>query len=157
MQKGYAMRKTAGWLAVAVSVVGGFEGLRQSAYLDPVSIPTICYGETRGVKLGDTKTKDECDAMLMQRLMDFEREVSRCVSVPMNDSLRVATVSLAYNIGHVAFCKSSLVKRLNVGDRAGACDEFLKWDKARVGGVLVTLPGLAKRRMKERELCLQAD
>ena len=63
MQKGDVMRKTAGWLAVAVSVVGGFEGLRQSAYLDPVSIPTICYGETRGVKLGDTRTKAECDAM----------------------------------------------------------------------------------------------
>lgn len=149
------MNGTAKWLAVAVSLIGGFEGIRQTAYLDPVGIPTICFGETIGVKMGDYKSRAQCDGLLIRRIFEFEEAVRRCVTVPISDPQRVAFVSLAYNIGSAQFCRSTVVKRTNAGERAGGCEAIMMWDKARIGGTLVTLPGLAKRRATERDLCLQ--
>ena len=44
---------------------------------------------------------------------------------------------------------------LQAGDLAGACDQLTRWNKATVGGVLVELPGLTKRRHAARELCIK--
>ena len=123
--------------------------------MDPVGIPTICFGETLGVKLGDQKTRAECEGMLIKRIIEFDEGVKRCVKVPISDPQRVAFVSLVYNIGTAPFCKSSVVKRTNAGDRAGGCEAILMWDKARIGGALTTLPGLTRRRIAERDLCLK--
>jgi len=142
-------KKAAGWAAIAVVCVGGFEGLRTVAYRDPVGIPTLCFGETKGVRMGDKATADECRVMLAGRLEEFARGVDACVSVPMSDSRKAAMVSFAYNVGTGAFCKSTLVRRLNVGDPA-ACDELLKWTSAKG----ITLPGLVNRRKEERKLCM---
>ena len=144
--------RTAAWIAAAITMVGGFEGLRQTAYRDVVQIPTICYGETRGVKMGDKKTKAECDSMLAKRLLEFNDGVNSCVTVDLPDSRRVAFVSLAYNIGTTAFCKSTVVRKINQGDVVGSCDAILMWDKAKG----VVWPGLVRRRNAERELCLEA-
>ena len=144
-------RKAAGWAAIAVACVAGFEGLRTVAYRDPVGIPTICFGETRGVKMGDRSTPDECKDLLIDRLEDFAKGVDACVTVPMSDSRKAAMVSFSYNVGVGAFCKSTLVRRLNAGD-PGACDELRKWTKAKG----ITLPGLVKRREEERRLCMAA-
>ena len=143
-------KNKAGWAAIALTIVAGFEGLRQYAYLDPVGIPTICFGETKGVKIGDKATIDQCKNMLMASLLEAHDSVSRCVKVPMTSSREAALVSFTYNIGGSAFCKSTLVKKLNDGDGVGACNELLRWDKAKG----VTLPGLTKRRADERNLCL---
>ena len=51
------MNSKAKWLAVAVSLIGGFEGLRQGAYLDPAGIPTICFGETLGSRWATGKAR----------------------------------------------------------------------------------------------------
>lgn len=142
-------RRAAGWAAIAVACVAGFEGLRTVAYRDPVGIPTLCFGSTTGVKMGDRKTVDECKALLVEELETFARGVDACVSVPMSDSRKAAMVSFAYNVGTGAFCKSTLVRRLNAGD-PGACDELRKWTKAKG----ITLPGLVRRREEERRLCL---
>lgn len=145
------LKKSATLLAFLTLLVGGFEGLRTAAYLDPVGIPTICFGETRGVKMGDRKTKAECEAMLGSRLIEFERETFKCVVRPneIPDPAYVAFLSLSYNIGSGAFCKSTLVRKLNSGDLRGACLQILKWDKAKG----IRLPGLVKRRQAEFELC----
>lgn len=140
------------WVAIAVVVVGAFEGLSLSAYPDVVGVPTICYGETKGVAIGDNKTKAQCDQMLSARLVEFNEGVNSCLSVAIPDSRRVAFVSLAYNIGVASFCKSTTVRRINAGDVAGSCEAILMWNKARG----VVWPGLTKRRQKERELCLQS-
>jgi lysozyme len=141
--------KAAGWAAIAVACVGTFEGLRTVAYRDPVGIPTICFGETRGVRMGDRSTPEECKALLIDRLQEFNDGVNRCVYAPMSDSRRAAVVSLAYNIGTGAFCSSTFARKLNAGDPT-ACDELLKWDRAKG----IRLPGLTRRRMEERTLCL---
>lgn len=145
-------RRAAPWVAAATVFVGGWEGLQLVAYRDVVGVPTICYGETRGVTMGMKASKAECDAMLADGLMDFAEGVRRCIpfdALPV--PTQVAAVSLAYNIGQGAFCKSTVAQRFRNGDRAGACDAFLMWNKA--GGVVWR--GLTNRRKAERELCLR--
>jgi lysozyme len=138
---------------LACTVVGGFEGLRQTAYRDVVGVPTICYGETRGVKMGQTATKAECDTMLIEGLKDFEGGVYSCAPglYDAPPERVVAHVSLAYNIGKGAYCKSTVVRRFNAGDIKGSCEAFLMWNKAKG----ITWPGLTRRRKAERELCLK--
>jgi len=143
-------RKAAGWAVIAVVCVGGFEGLRTVAYRDPVGIPTICFGSTTGVKMGDRKTVDECKALLAEELEAFARGVDACLKVPVSDTRKAALVSFAYNVGTGAFCKSTLVRKLNAGD-PNACDELLRWTSAKG----ITLPGLVNRRKEERALCLR--
>lgn len=61
-------------------------------------MPTICYGETKGVRMGQTATKAECDAMLLKRLDEFAGTVEACVKQPMSDRTLVSFVGLAYPI-----------------------------------------------------------
>lgn len=135
----------------AITHTGEEEGLRLKAYIPiPGDVPTICYGETKGVRMGQTATKAECDAMLLARLDEFAGKVENCVKQPMSDRTLVSFVGLAYNIGSGGFCGSTVVRRYNAGDRRGACDAMLMWNKA--GGREVR--GLTLRRQRERALCL---
>lgn len=144
-----------GLMTLVVAVVGGYEGLRTKAYRDVVGIPTVCFGETRGVKMGDTYTVDECKVMLGEALVEFEKGMTKCLTSPATipDKTYVATLSLSYNIGVGAFCKSTVAKRLNAGDIKGACNAFLSWNRG--GRPLRVIPGLTRRRQEERALCLE--
>lgn len=145
-------QKRAGIVAICVACIAPAEGLRQIAYRDPVGIPTICFGETAGVKIGDHKTTDECKDMLADRVeRDFIPGVERCITRPMPDRRKAAFVSFAYNIGVEGFCRSSIARKYNAGDVVGACDALLLYVKAKG----ITLPGLVKRREEERKLCLE--
>jgi lysozyme len=147
------MKKSGALTAAIIALVAGFEGLRTYAYRDPVGIPTICYGETRGVKIGDKATKAECERMLGARLLEFEAGVRACLRAPdrLPDGTYAAVLSFSYNVGIGAFCKSTMRRKLDGGDIRGACNELLKWTNARG----FRLPGLVKRRQLERELCLK--
>jgi lysozyme len=147
--------KGAAVAAIAISLISTEEGLRNYAYRDPVGIPTICFGETRNVHMGDFKTTDQCRAMLGVRLGDYSSGMDRCLKVATSDKTYAALLSFTYNVGVGAFCGSTLLKRANAGDLRGACDGLLAWNKARVAGVLVPLPGLTRRRQDERALCLE--
>jgi lysozyme len=138
-------------LASLVTLVGTFEGLRTTAYRDPVGVPTICFGETRHVYMGETISPDQCKQMLGSRLTEFARGVDACLRLPTPDKTFVAFVSFAYNVGTGAFCSSTLVRLANAGDLTAACNELPKW--ANAGGH--PLPGLVTRRAEERTLCLQ--
>lgn len=147
------LKKSAAVAALAVSLVGGFEGMRTKAYLDVVKVPTICFGETRGVKIGDVATAAQCKTMLADGLAEFETGMRKCLTSPdaIPDKPYVAFLSLSYNIGTGAFCRSTLVRKVNAGDVRGGCDELLKWDRA--GGM--RWKGLTRRRQEERALCLE--
>lgn len=140
--------RKAGWVAIAVAAVAGFEGLRTAAYLDPVSVPTICFGETKGVKMGDRATVDECKTMLADSLMEANEAVERCTHTPMSPNRQAALVSFTYNVGGHAYCTSTLVKRINAEDPQ-ACEELKRWVYAKG----IKLPGLVKRRDQEERLC----
>lgn len=146
-------RLTGAMAAATIVFVGGWEGLRLTAYEDVVGVPTVCYGETLGVELGDRHTKAECDAMLLTSLRRHEAGMRRCLTRP--DSLPaksyVAFVSLTYNIGIGAFCRSTARRRLDRGDLQGACNAATWFNKA--GGR--TLRGLVNRRSAEHRLCLE--
>ena len=144
-------RRAAPWAASAAIFVAGWEGVQLVAYRDPVGVVTVCAGETRGVKMGDRYTTAECQAMLANALHDYADGARRCVDFDwMPVSRQIAVVSVTYNIGVGAFCKSSMARKFNSGDVQGACDAFLLWDKA--GGI--RWRGLTNRRKAERSLCL---
>lgn len=151
-------KKTAtGFLAATVILVGGFEGLRTRAYKDSVGVPTICYGETKGVRMGQVKTVSECNKMFEDRLLEFYKGVDKCVTVEMPDGVKIAFTSLAYNIGLGAFCKSTLVKKANKNDLKGACNEIPKWNRGSIPGQgRKVLKGLTNRRAEEKKLCLSS-
>jgi lysozyme len=139
-----------GAVALAVVFIAPWEGVEVRAYRDIVGVPTICYGETRGVKMGDTATLAECQTMLAKGVAEFAQGIRPCLPVQLPDPTRAAMVSAAYNIGISAFCRSSMSRRSLVGDLRGACDALMMWNKA--GGKVVH--GLTRRRAAERDLCL---
>lgn len=155
------VRKSAAVAALAVATLGGFEGLRQVAYPDPATkgYPwTVCYGETRTeagapVRPGMRFSLDQCKAMLVARADQFADAVERCVpsAKEMPAPRYVAHLSLAYNIGTGAYCKSSVARLQNAGQTRAACDAFLKWNRA--AGIV--MPGLTRRRQQERAMCLE--
>jgi len=140
---------------MAVNHTGAEEGLRLKTYRDIAGIPTDCYGETQGAKMGQTFTKAECDAKLLRRLDEFSGKVEACIKQPMSDKTLVAFVGLSYNIGSAGFCKSTTARLYNAGSFADACRAMGAWNKAKVNGVLRPVTGLTNRRARETALCLE--
>mgnify|MGYP001214798129 CR=1 FL=1 len=121
----------------------------------PGDVPTKGFGTTRHedgspVKMNETTTPPRALVDLLRDAGKFERAVKRCAPVPMYPYEFSAYVSLAYNIGESAFCQSTVARRLNAGDYAGACQAILMWDK--VGGR--TVRGLTLRRQAEYRECM---
>lgn len=138
---------------VAIEHLRGREYLR--AYADAVGIWTICDGLTRGVTRVSVETREGCARRLEAELLRHADTVLACVpelAAPERDHQRWAFVSLSYNIGSAATCRSTAARRVRAGDVRGACDAFGRWVKA--GRPLRTLRGLLRRRAKEREICL---
>ena len=127
------------------------EGYRENAYT-PVAgdVPTIGFGTTSGVKLGDRTNPEKALNVALRDVQGFEGAIKSCVTVPLTQYEYDAFVSLSYNIGSNAFCKSTLVKKLNAGDYAGACNQILRWDQFKGK----PLAGLTKRRQEEHKKCL---
>jgi lysozyme len=146
---------TAATLTGCAVFVTEFEGVRLQAYLDPVNIPTVCMGETEGVKMGDRYTPAQCLDMLKAKLPRYWGEIANCIGADLADSLpdtrKIAFTSFAYNVGSGAFCRSTLLRRLKEGQTVAACNELLKWNRA--GRKIFS--GLERRRQAERKLCLE--
>jgi len=136
--------------AAVIAFIAGEEAFVGEAYLDPVGVPTIGYGTTSGVQIGDTITREEAEKRLIRDAGAAGAAIVRCVTVPLAQREYDAYVSFIYNVGEGAFCRSTLVKKLNAGDYEGACNELPRWVYA--GGK--KLRGLEIRREKERRMCL---
>ena len=135
--------------ASAVSLVAYFEGYVPTVYRDPIGRLAVCYGhDDQALKPGTTYTRAQCETMLADDLAKHA-EALNCVKAPMTDGQKAAFASFAYNVGVQGFCGSTLVRKANAGDMAGACAELSRWVMA--GGK--KLPGLVNRRAAERELC----
>jgi lysozyme len=137
-------------LTGAVALVTAWEGRELLAYPDVIDTWTICYGDTHGVREGQTATPAECDKRLYARLQQFDADLSKCVTYQMPPGVHAALISLTYNVGPSAICRSTLVRKLNAGDIVGACNEFPRWRFA--GGKEVR--GLLNRRKAEMAVCL---
>jgi lysozyme len=133
-----------------IELIKRFEGLRLHAYVCSGGKFTIGYGHTFGVCAGDSCTEEDAHEYLAEDVAKFEECVNRFVTVPLTQGEFDALVSFAFNLGCGALSGSTLLKKLNAGDKDGAADEFLRWTKA--GGRELT--GLVLRREAEREVFL---
>ena len=142
-------------LKLAVPLIGKFEGCRLRAYPDPATGGepwTIGYGATHyedgtKVKAGDEITQEHADRLLGVLVSRYLHDVLALVHVEINANEGAAIVSLAYNIGLGNFRKSTLLKKLNAGDKDGAAREFIRWNKANHK----VIAGLTRRRESEAE------
>ncbi|MCU6263604.1 lysozyme [Serratia ureilytica] len=138
-----------------IELIKRFEGLRLKAYQDSVGVWTIGYGWTQpidGKKVGPGMQIDQAtaDRLLKCGVVQYEQGVNQLVKVKITQGQFDALVSFAYNLGLRSLSTSTLLKKLNAGDKAGAADEFGKW--ANAGGK--RLKGLVARRAAEREMFL---
>ena len=138
-----------------IALITEFEGLVLTAYPDPGNPETgepwtIGYGHTKGVRRGDTCTKMLALAWLREDLAESEDAVDRLVKVDLAQHEFDALVSFTFNCGAGALMRSTLLRKLNAGDRAGAAAEFDEW----VNGASGPLPGLVRRRAAEKALFL---
>ena len=144
-------------VALAAAIAIPAEGLRQWAYYDPPGILTVCYGSTTNVQKGVKYSLDECKARLDDDMRAAIAQVDACApGLPV--PVLAAFGDAVYNLGPRIACDtahSTAARLLKAGDLAGACQQLPRWDKASVGGVMVSLPGLTKRRAKEMDLCLE--
>lgn len=144
--------------SLLLTVVPQFEGDEKTAYRDIAGIWTICSGDTANVRPGMTETTAGCEERTARQLVAHAGPVLACVPQLKGegrDYQRAAAVSLAYNIGTSAFCRSTAAARFRAGDWRGGCDAFMAWNKARVNGQLRPVKGLTARRAAEREICLR--
>lgn len=165
----------------AQDLIKSFEGIPDGdpttvnidAYLCPAGVWTIGWGHAivdNGVQLKGAAnqararqlypggiTRAQASALLKADLIPRAASVSSLLQVKVGSAQFGALVSLVFNIGAANFAASTLLRKLNAGDVAGAADQFLVWNKARVNGVLTELAGLTRRRRAERALFLGED
>lgn len=138
-------------IAISTPFIADFEGLRTEAYLDPVGIPTICYGHTLDVEMGDVYSRVECRLKLNEELLVYLKAVDDYIYVPMTNARRAALTSFAYNVGIENFKRSTLRRLMNQGKTKAACDQLSRWIFAKG----IRLRGLIRRREAERLLCME--
>ena len=135
-------------------IIKKWEGLRLKAYLCPAGVPTIGYGHTYNVKMGQTISVAQAELFLDHDYQNAEEQVLSLVKVPLTENQLGALTSFVFNLGAGNLRISTLLRKLNLGDYRGAAGQFGAWNKARVKGVMVALDGLTKRRADEKNLFL---
>lgn len=153
-----ARRALALTLATAIAVPA--EGLRRYAYFDPPGILTVCRGHTGAdVVKGKQYSFAECDQFMNDDMRKAVAIVDRCVpGLPAN--VLAAFADAVYNMGPTIACdtkRSTAARLLKIGNLPKACGQLPRWDKASVAGVMVSLPGLTKRRALEMDVCLTGE
>lgn len=133
-----------------IDLIKEFEGVRLAAYRCPAGVPTIGYGHTKGVEMGDTVTVIEAEELLREDLEVFENGVNKLVEVPLEQHQFDALVSFAFNLGLGNLKNSTLLRLLNQGLYTDAANQLTRWNKA--GGQV--LAGLVRRRSAERRMFL---
>jgi len=150
-------KKVSAAALIATAIAVPAEGIRQYAYYDPPGILTVCYGATDGVIKGKKYSLEECKALLNADMQKAVVMVDKChPNLPVK--VLAAFSDAVYNMGATIACdanKSTAARYLYKGDLINACLQLEFWNKSRIAGVLVELPGLTKRRKQEEQLCLE--
>jgi GH24 family phage-related lysozyme (muramidase) len=135
-----------------VALVKKSEGFAATPYSDRTQY-SVGFG-TKAKSTGERLTVEEANQRLLNELLYKRSRVQKMVKVPINNNQLDALTSFAFNVGEGALGESTLLKKLNSGDYAGAAKEFLRWNKGKYRGVTQALPGLTKRRNSEMQLFL---
>jgi len=133
---------------LGLRLIKDFEGLRLGAYLCPAGVPTIGYGHTKGVKMGQVITNEQADDYLIEDIAPLERHLNK-LGINFRQEQFDALVSWLFNLGVGNFKKSNLLKRIqaDASDEAIAA-EFIKW----IYAGKTPLAGLKKRRVAEANM-----
>lgn len=135
-----------------LQIIKDSESLRLKAYLCPAGIPTIGYGHTKGVKLGDTCTVEQAEAYLINDCEVVENDVNDLFP-NCNQNQFDALCSWIFNLGRPKFVSSTLYRVIRQNAKRKDIEaQWSRWTKAVVNGELVSLPGLVTRRKKESDL-----
>ena len=135
-----------------IDLVKFFEGFEPKAYLCPANVWTIGYGRTKNVKEGDELTELQAERDLLEELDEFAEQVLNTVKISLDQNELDALTSWTYNLGVGNLQSSTLLKKLNSGDKNSVPSEMLRWNKA-AGKVLA---GLTRRREAEAKLWAKA-
>ena len=135
--------------ACGIALIKQKENCKLAAYLDGEGNPTIGWGHTLGVKLGDTCTQQQADAWLIGECADFWDYIIRKVKVTLTDNQGGALLCWVYNNGKMAFCDSTLLSVLNLGQYDYVPDQIRRWKYIKVDGKKVVCQGLVNRRESE--------
>lgn len=140
-------------IATATPFIAKWEGLETKAYRDIVGVPTVCYGETRGVRMSDNYTPAQCLAMLQRGVGEYYEDLQPYMTNPnIPVGVQASMLELAYNVGVRTAGNSTMMKLANQGKFVAACNELRKWVKA--GGQ--TIKGLVNRRADSKvALCMK--
>lgn len=145
----------AGACALA-AFIGGHEGLRLETYLDYGGIPTACFGETRGIKVGMKFKKEECEGMLYDSISVAMAEAEKCTRTDLPPHVLAAFSSFVYNVGATKFCSSSMARYAKAGLYQQACGQFMRWTFINGKDCKVRsnfCNGIVIRRKEEQSLC----
>lgn len=148
-----------------LKLIKEFEGFEEVAYLDISGYPTIGYGQHIGVTRADVINKRKISEVEAERLLkkwlrlQVEPVINGLVRVELEQYEFDALASFVYNFGETKFRRSTLRAKLNKGDKAGAAEEFLRWNKSLnpKTGLLEEVWGLTRRRRAERSLFLNEE
>lgn len=153
MRKKITAGVAAAVIALSTPFIAKWEGLETTAYRDIIGVPTVCYGETRGVKMGDKYTPEQCYAMLRIAVGEYYSKLQPYMTNPdIPVGVQASLLELAYNVGVGAAGNSTMMKLANQGNYKAACNELRKWVKA--GGK--TTQGLVNRRADSKvQLCMR--
>lgn len=131
-----------------IALIKKFEGCKLEAYLDAVDVPTIAYGRTKDVKIGDICTQQQAEDWLEEELVEYAGYVNEAVKVELTQPQFDSLVSWTYNLGPSNLNRSSMLRVLNTSDYDNVPEQIMRWNKA--GGRV--LAGLVRRREAEAEM-----
>ncbi len=123
---GLLARITGVLFAATAGVVAYNEGYKEVAYQDSAKVWTICYGETEGVKQGDTATRAECDAQLRKSIVKHAQGLAG-IPEGIPDVVLIGSLDMAYNIGVYGFQNSTQRKHLLLRNYKAAGEAVLAW------------------------------
>lgn len=154
------MSNNKSWLAIAVPLICGFEGVDYVAhhqYFDPPGVITYCYGLTNydnpKIKAGEKFTKQECISYEIPSIKKYNAQMHKCIPAEQPPHREAALTSATYNLGEGTICKSQIAKQINAGNIEAGCNALHQYVRANHK----VLPGLVKRREAEYELCIRND
>ena len=128
-----------------LSLIKKFEGCKLEAYRCAADVPTIAWGRTKDVKMGDTCNQEQADKWLEEEIVEYEDHVHKAVEMPLSQHQFDALVSWTYNLGPSNLNSSTMLKVLNQGDYEDVPAQIKRWNKA--SGVVKE--GLIRRREAE--------
>jgi GH24 family phage-related lysozyme (muramidase) len=139
------------------AVIAKSEGFRGKPYWD---VNGWAIGHGHHIQAGENLTSIDrvgADRLLHQDVLKYVRNILTKVHQTLNSNQLSALTSLEYNIGAGNFNQSTLLKKLNSGDFAGAAAQFERFNKVRQpNGTYLVDKGLVARRKEESDLFRKA-